>query len=656
MSNTANTRPNWVQQVWYGKPLETIANQTILSSNHKSVTTYKDGQTYDIIREILDTDKLSSLDTAAFAPYLRGKDLLDTLSNVWHFVKQNIRYKLDPIGYQYVKTPARTWADKYADCKSYSIFIASLLKNLGIPFHYRFTSYIQNGDFTHVYVIVPSNGNEIIVDCVMPRFNAQKPFARKKDYDMTQISRLSGLGQLSTKIIDLGPKPIGEITEGEMDLLLARDRLLTEKQIVEKNRGIGTLTAEKYHDSIDMIDDALVAANEYINGISDDIDTDFALIARQAVSGEYSTAHEIMGIGAVNRLAFRKAKRKGLKLKRTHIKKRLTKAQRAKIWGLPELSGNNPTVGFLKKIAKKIKGAVKKVAKATAKVAKGAAKGVAKGAKGVAKGVAKGAKAVAKGAKVVVKAAVKVVTAPLRLLAKGVLEVTLPKSAPFFLYLFITDPKLLAKMPASVQAKRRKSEKIADFIVNGIGMKRSHFMAIVRNGIMKHYGKSPENVLAEMTKGIAGIGIIPIAVVSALISIIQKIGKLLGKKGESVSASDAPDPNDFKGQITETLKNELVNEIKSQPENRSALNTDSENPELPLTTANTSNTSTSSNTNAQTYSGSSQSYGGGGGSESSSDTEDQPVNTTAAKKGKSSKGQSKEDFPAGGKSVWNSLR
>jgi hypothetical protein len=627
--------------------LTDIANKTISPAKHNSLTTYPDGQTFDIIREILETDKLSAQDTLNFAPYLRGKDLLDTLSKVWHFVKGNIKYRLDPIGLQYVKTPSRTWSDKFADCKSYSIFIASLLKNLGIPFKYRFTSYLIAGDYTHVYVVVPVSGNDIIVDCVMPAFNAQKPFVRKKDYDMTQIIRLSGIGQMTTKIIDLGPKHLGEITEGEMDLLLARDRLLTEKQIVEKNRGIGTLIAEKYHDSIDMIDDAIAAANDYINGISDDIDTDFALIARQAVSGEYSTAHEIMGIGATNRLAFRKAKRQGLKIKRLHIKRRLKPSQKAKIWGLPELSGNNPTVGFLKKIAKKIKGAVKKVAKAAGKVAKGAAKGVAKAAKGV-----------AKAAKVVVKTAVKVVTAPMRLLAKGILEVTLPKAAPFFLYLFITDPKILAKMPAKVQAKRKKAEKIANFIVNGIGMKREHFMAICRNGIMKHYGKSPENVLAEMFKGVSGIGVIPLVVVTALISVIQKVGKLLGKKGDSASASDAPDPSDFKGQIKESLTNELVNEIKSQPENRSALNTDSENPDQPLSNNTTSNASSSGS--AQTYANTpqsqtqAQSYSSGSQAESNSDNEDQPANQSSAK-GKSSKGQSKEDFPAGGKSIWNTM-
>lgn len=601
-----------------------IANRTIIPASRQSLTVYNNGQTFDIIREILETDKISQINTANFAPYLRGKDLLDTLSRAWHFVKQNIKYRLDPIGYQYVKTPSRTWSDKFADCKSYSIFIASLLKNLGIPFKYRFTTYIQGGDYTHVYVIVPVDGNEIIMDCVMPAFNAQKPFVKNKDYDMTKIVRLSGIGEYQTKLIDLGSKPIGQLTEGELDLLLARDRLLTEKQILENKRGIGSLMAEKYGDSIDMIDDALAAANDYISGISDDIDTDFALIARQAVSGEYSTANQIMGIGAANRQAWRVQKRKALKTKRHHIKRRLSPLQRANIWGLPELSGNSPTIGFLKKIAKKIKGAVKKAAKA-----------VAKGAKAV-------AKTAVKAGKVVVKTALKIATLPLRLAAKGILEITLPKAAPFFLYLFITDSKLLAKMPANVQAKRKKAEKVANFIVNGIGMKRNHFMAICRNGIMKHYGKSPENVIAEMTKGIAGIGIVPLLAVGAVVEIIQKLSKLLGKKGESVSSSDSPDPSDFKGQITDAVKNELVNAIKSQPENKSALNTDSENPELPLSTGSSS---------SQNYSTSN--YSGSGSSDNIPDNS--PAANTSSTGTSPGEQGTKEDFPAGGKSVWNSL-
>lgn len=600
--------------------LTDIAARTILPPSHTSTLVYPDGNTFDIIREILATDSISRNDTAAFAPYLKGKDLLETLSNVWHFVKRNIRYKLDPIGQQFVKTPSRTWADKFADCKSYSIFIASILKNLGVPFHYRFTAYIQGGDYTHVYIIVPYNGMEIIIDDVMPAFNRQKPFARKKDIPMTQISRLSGLGEVyATKIIDLGPKPIGAITEGEMDLLIARDRLVTERDIVNSIKGIGSLTAEKYGDSIDMIDSAIHAVNEYISGVSDDIDTDLALIARQAVSGEFSTAHEIMGIGATNRNTYRAQKKQRLYNKRAAIKRSLPKATRDNIWGIAELSGNNNTVGFLKKVAKKVKAAVKTVAKTTTKVA------------------AKAAKTGVKVAKKVVKTAVKVATAPIRLIAKGVLEVALPKAAPFFLYLFITDPKVLAKMPAKVQAKRKKSEKIANFIVNGIGMKRDHFMGIIRNGIMKHYGKSPENVIAAMTKGVSGIGVIPVAVITALISIIQKIAKAKGQKGESASAADAPDASDFGSIVNTVVANKLAKEVKQQPENRSALNTDSENPDMPVSASQSSNSQSAGAQNIQEPTSASSATGSG-----NQANQVQPDSE-------------KEDFPAGGKRTWSSL-
>jgi len=606
-----------------------IANRTILPPSHISTLVKKDGNTFDIIREILATDTISRNDTAAFAPALKGKDLLETLSNVWHFVKRNIRYKLDPIGQQFVKTPSRTWSDKYADCKSYSIFIASLLKNLGVPFSYRFTSYIQGGDFTHVYIVVPYQGSEIIIDDVMPAFNRQKPFARKKDIPMTQISRLSGIGESSyaTKIIDLGPKSIGEISEGEMDLLIARDRLVTERDIVDRNKGIGSLTSEKYGDSIDMIDSAIHAVNEYISGVSDDIDTDLALIARQAVSGEFTTAHEIMGIGATNRNAFRAQKKQRLYNKRAAIKRSLPQSTKDNIWGIAELSGNNNTVGFLKKVAKKVKAAVKTVAKTAGKAAKATGKVA-----------AKAGKTYVKVAKKVVKAAVKVATAPLRLIAKGILEVALPKAAPFFLYLFITDPKLLAKMPAKVQAKRKKSEKIANFIVNGIGMKRDHFMGIVRNGIMKHYGKSPENVIAAMTKGVSGIGVIPVAVITALISIIQKIAKAKGQKGESASAADAPDASDFGSIVNTVVANKVAQEVKQQPENRSALNTDSENPDMPLSAS--SQSSSSDSAGAQNIQDSTTSSGTSGSGNQANQV--QPDSE-------------KDDFPAGGKRTWSSL-
>ena len=52
-----------------------------------------------------------------------------------------------------------------------------------------------------------------------------------------------------------------------------------------------------------------------------------------------------------------------------------------------------------------------------------------------------------------------------------------------------------------------KQLKLAAFICNGIGMKERHLMGIVRNGIMKRYKKSPEEVLKQMkSSATSGLG------------------------------------------------------------------------------------------------------------------------------------------------------
>lgn len=535
----------------------TLAAKTILPANQGKVLEYPDGNTFDIIKTILDVSKISVKDTAKFAQYLKGADLNETLFNNWKFVFDNIKYQVDPDGIQWVKTPARTWADKIADCKSMSIFLASLLENQGIPFAFRFVSFNQTDpNKTHVYIIVPTGkGSEIALDVVTKRYNYQKPYFFKED-KMTKIYKMTGIGEIPKPIdikINLGNKPIDQITDGEMELWIARDRLITEKNIVERIQGIGSLTAEKYQDSIDMVNDSLGAVYAYENGHVNDIDVELAQVAKQAISGAYSVAHKVCGIGSVKeRIEHRSDNIKRVRGQRNRMKRNLSEQELENPWQFADsVSGTESvnTIGFLKKIAAAVKKGVKAVAKGAKVVAKGAVKVATK----------------------VVKTVAKVVTAPLRLAAKAILEVSLPKAAPFFLYLFINDQKIIDKLPTKVRAKRKKAESVANFIVNGIGMKRDHFMGIVRNGILKQRGKSPENIIADELKGkISGIGVIPVIVVTTVISIIQKLSKLLGKKSEDVSANDAPDTSDW-GEAAADVKNALASEIKTQPENTSIL-------------------------------------------------------------------------------------
>lgn len=631
-----------------------IANRTIRGVKGKRTEiTDEEGTTQDIVQEIVDIDKLSQADTKEFAKHLKGRNLKDTCRNIWNFVKHNIRYTLDPIDFQFSKTPSVTWAHRFADCKCYSIFISSCLKNLGINHAYRFASYGDTPHWTHVYIII-KNPEFITIDCVMPGFDEQKPFAFKKDVNMTKIVRLEGVGQLTdletdsflfpdeeSQVLNIGgnlvvdpvltpdgesdvlgqirraggkidparrridrrklmifakavnqpvkaekllktgtaqtsrvlervalkTEPItsetilrdkegrdirvtvaigqndtfpgelnigdpAELTEGKFDLLLAKQRLEIEKELVEKIAGVGVLKAERFQDSIDTVDDLLEAME-----IEDpeDREIELELIVEQAQRGEFSIAEEITGIGDI---AGKKSRRRGRRKQRR--KKRKSLAERRKA-----IRKSHPKTKKGRKAARKEIEA-KGVKSKTGKFVKKVGRGLGKAAKGV----------------------TKVLTAPARLLVKGILEITLPKSAPFFLYLFINDPATLAKMPPTVRKKRKKAEKVANFIVNVIGMKRKHFMGIVRNGIIKQMGASPEKIIARSMKGkISGIGLIPVAALSAVLKIIKKLGKIfkkIFKRGDLPDIGDAPDPEKDFGEITETEKVSLANEVEAQ--------------------------------------------------------------------------------------------
>jgi hypothetical protein len=519
--------------------------------------------TYDIIELLIQAHKKSLSDTVELAKSINAANVPDYARKIYSLVKQNIAYKLDPPDAQFVKSPAQVWRDKFSDCKSYSLFIATTLHNAGIPFRYRFVSFSKSRVPTHVYVIVPRTaGTYITLDAVMPGYNQEKPYTFKKDIDMKGLYYVSGIGEIKKRRapslenrkrlkktkpagkripvnrlrrpiplkFDMMGRNLSDLTSGEMDLLIARDRLATSKAIAENVRGIGSLIGEKYQDSIDMIDDALDVIQDHKMGHIGEIEMqeEIADIADDAVTGNYSLHLRMAGIGNMReREEIRisgKAERKKRKVEKREIKKKFSGKEEKKQLKAWRASSGTKTGKFLQKAAK----AAKKTVKAITKVA----------------------------------------TLPMRMVAKAGLEVQLPKAAPFFLYLFVNDKSLIEKMPEKARKKRKKAEHVANFIVEGIGMKRNHFMGIVRNGIMKQYGKSPEQVIADQMKGkVEGIGSIIGAAIGIVIKLISAIAKVFkGKKAMKVTADDAPDPTDWGG-IAASAVTALADGIKKQPEN-----------------------------------------------------------------------------------------
>lgn len=131
-------------------------------------------------------------DTRKLAEYLQEKssDQKELFRNIFDFCYNHIQYHLDRQGVEELRRPAVTWHDrKYGvDCDDFTMFIATILYNLDIPFEFRITKY-NKPNYQHIYLIVPvEKDTHITIDPVLDTFNYEKPYSQKKDYDMKALN------------------------------------------------------------------------------------------------------------------------------------------------------------------------------------------------------------------------------------------------------------------------------------------------------------------------------------------------------------------------------------------------------------------------------------------------------------------------------------
>lgn len=128
-------------------------------------------------------------DTLGIARMLRASTLRQTCKNIWDFLYDHVQYSLDEPHEEQIRRPARTWADrtKGVDCDCYTVFISSVLTNLGIPHVLRMSAYNKQRSYQHVYVVVPKavsvahRTDYYVIDPVLNSFDEEKPFLYKKD-------------------------------------------------------------------------------------------------------------------------------------------------------------------------------------------------------------------------------------------------------------------------------------------------------------------------------------------------------------------------------------------------------------------------------------------------------------------------------------------
>lgn len=163
-------------------------------------TFIKKGVTEDIVNAVISVYG-RSIDNvpSSLLRLVASSDPYTASHNIWEWVIQNIRYKKDPEGEQWIKTPSRLIYDGCGDCKSMTILICAVLSRLGIKNKFRFVSYDRTRNYTHVYPVAIIEKEEIPLDAVAyiqrgTDFGNEIKYTYKKDnMNKTSISELSGL-------------------------------------------------------------------------------------------------------------------------------------------------------------------------------------------------------------------------------------------------------------------------------------------------------------------------------------------------------------------------------------------------------------------------------------------------------------------------------
>lgn len=161
--------------------MEQIADRLIVPHKNRKKMLFRKGDTNDIVTVVLRVLDENRDDTREFAKQFTPD--YDGMEELWHFVKEKIKYREDPDGVQWIQTPAYLWhLTRTGDCKSFTVFITSILHHLGVPYIVRFVSYDRSKVPSHVYPIAFINKRPVIMDAVFTAFDLEKPYRYAIDY------------------------------------------------------------------------------------------------------------------------------------------------------------------------------------------------------------------------------------------------------------------------------------------------------------------------------------------------------------------------------------------------------------------------------------------------------------------------------------------
>ena len=149
----------------------------------------------DTKKLIADICKAHYKDCARIAQHLKADTKLQSVFNLWHWLRHNIRYEYDREGREEVRTPLRTWADRRrgVDCDCLSVFAWCVLKCMGYDPAFELVCFKGKKQPSHILV----NLDGVRCDRVWFVFNALPPGVTNSEIyriaDRATAAQLAGL-------------------------------------------------------------------------------------------------------------------------------------------------------------------------------------------------------------------------------------------------------------------------------------------------------------------------------------------------------------------------------------------------------------------------------------------------------------------------------
>ncbi len=154
---------------------------------------------------------------------LKGLPLYQACQKLWEFVRYHFEWVRDKQFKEQVRSPRRFVWDGKGDCDCGTTFVNTCLYVYGARnITSRITAYDGASNFSHIYSVVPNpKGGEIIIDFCVHKFNYEKPYSKKEDYNM-ELQFLDGIPQKSDSSADSLRDLFGGSDLGELGKLLKR--------------------------------------------------------------------------------------------------------------------------------------------------------------------------------------------------------------------------------------------------------------------------------------------------------------------------------------------------------------------------------------------------------------------------------------------------